>query len=147
MDYQDALREWGARRLEADDAAKRALDRARGLPPLSMMEPCSVDRSTVRVHMEFVPEDIIGSSMDTAAECSVRITGYSNQEHWVEIDVEKFDFVEVLGEIVAAGGGRIDGLTSAPNSSERGGSIDASSCSDPHCTGCGPLTPGGGDRG
>ena len=106
MDYQDALREWGARRLEADADARRAWDRANGLEPCPL-EPCPVDRSTVGVHMEFVPEDIIGSSMDTAAECSVRITGYSNQEHWVEIDVEKFDFVEVLGEIVAAGGGRL----------------------------------------
>ncbi len=146
MDYQDALREWGARRLEADDAARRAWNRANRLEPCPL-EPYPVDRSTVRVHMEFVPEDIIGSSMDTAAECSVSITGYSNQEHWVEIDVEKFDFVEVLGEIVAAGGGRLDGLTSAPSSSERSGSTDPTSCSDPHCTECGPLTPGGGDRG
>jgi len=108
MNYQDALREWGARRLEADDAASRARDRAHGLPPLSMMEPCPVDRSTVSVHMEFVPEDIVGSSMDTSAECSVSIAGYSNRQHWVKIDVEDFHFVEVLGEIVEAGGGRLD---------------------------------------
>jgi len=107
MNYQDALREWGARRLEADDAAKRAWDRAHGLEPFPL-GPCPVDRSTVSVRMEFVPEDIVGNSMDTSAECSVSITGYSNRQHWVEIDVEKFDFVEVLGEIVAAGGGRID---------------------------------------
>jgi len=54
------------------------------------------------------PPSAVGNSMDTAAECSVSITGYSNRQHWVEIDVEKFDFVEVLGEIVAAGGGRLD---------------------------------------
>jgi len=70
--------------------------------------PCPVDRSSVGVHMEFEPAYTPGNSMDTAAECSVRITGYSNQQHWMEIDVEKFDFVEVLGEIVAAGGGRLD---------------------------------------
>jgi len=111
MNYQDALREWGARRLEADDVARRAWDRAQGLEPCPL-EPCAVDRSTVYVEMQFVPEDITGSSMDTAAECSVRITGYSNQPHTVEIDVEHFDFVDVLGEIVAAGGGRLD--TPAP---------------------------------
>jgi len=108
MDYQDALREWGARRLEADAAANRARDLAHGLEPLNTMEPCPVDRTSVHVQMEFVPEDIVGSSMDTSAECSVSITGYSNRQHWVQIDVEDFDFVEVLGEIVAAGGGRLD---------------------------------------
>ena len=107
MDYQDALREWGARRLEADADAKRAWDRANGLEP-SPLGPCPVDRSTVHVEMRVVPEDIVGSSMDTGADCSVSITGYSNQEHWVAIDVEHFDFVSILGEIVAAGGGRID---------------------------------------
>ncbi len=108
MDYQDALREWGARRLEADDATRRAGCDAYELELFYPLESCPVDRSTVGVHMEFVPEDIVGNSMDTAAECSVSITGYSNRQHWVEIDVEKFDFVEVLGEIVAAGGGRLD---------------------------------------
>jgi len=146
MNYPDALREWGARRLEADDAASRAWHRAQGLEPCPLA-PCSVARSTVHVEMEFVPEDIIGNSMDTAAECSVRITGYSNQQHWAEIDVEKFDFVSVLGEIVAAGGGRLDGLTSAPSDGERSGSTESTSCSDPHCTECGPAAPGGGDRG
>jgi len=107
MNYQDALREWGARRLEVDADAKRAWDRAHGLEP-SPLGPCPVDRSTVSVHMEFVPEDIVGSSMDTSAECSVSIAGYSNQQHWVKIDVEDFHFVEVLGEIVEAGGGRLD---------------------------------------
>ncbi len=107
MNYQDALREWGARRLEVDADAKRAWDRAHGLEP-SPLGPCPVDRSSVGVHMEFEPAYTPGNSMDTAAECSVRITGYSNQQHWMEIDVEKFDFVEVLGEIVAAGGGRLD---------------------------------------
>ena len=67
MNYQDALREWGARRLEADDAARRAWDRANGLEPCPL-EPCPVDRSTVGVHMEFVPEDIIGSSMGTVQD-------------------------------------------------------------------------------
>jgi len=108
MNYQDALREWGARRLEADDAASRARYDAYELELFYPLGPCPVDRSTVSVHMEFVPEDIVGSSMDTSAECSVRIAGYSNRQHWVQIDVEKFDFVEVLGEIVAAGGGRLD---------------------------------------
>jgi len=112
MNYEDALREWGARRLEADDAASRAWHRAQRLAPPYTMEPCPVDRSTVHVEMRFVPEDIVGSSMDTAAECSVSITGYSNRQHWVAIDVEDFDFVSVLGEIVAAGGGRLD--TPAP---------------------------------
>jgi len=34
-------------------------------------------------------------------------------------------------------------IPAAPSSS---GSIDASSCSDPHCTECGPTAPGGGDH-
>lgn len=91
MEYQDALREWGALRLERG--------RARGV---------RVDRATVKVEMDF-------DGGDDCATCSsppsawVSVVGRTAAGKYVYeyIEVAAFDFAEVLGEIVEAGGGEL----------------------------------------
>lgn len=102
MNYEDALREWGARNLEKDN---------KGLV---------IDRSTVQVDMEFDPGYACCGGRDPDCYCSfaespsadVTITGRregvkKGQTFTYRIGCYEFDFATILKEIIIAGGGTL----------------------------------------
>ena len=103
MKYEDALQEWGARKIET---ANWALTE-------------KIDRSTVKVEMEFDEGYACCGGRDPDCYCSfaespsanVSITGRtsasSRKVYSAEIDHYSFDFATVLREIVEASGGAV----------------------------------------
>lgn len=103
MKYEDALREWGARKIEA---ANWALTE-------------KIERSTVKVEMEFNEGYACCGGSDPNCYCSfaespsatVSITGRtattSRKVLTASIDCDSFDFATVLREIVDASGGAV----------------------------------------
>lgn len=95
MNYQEALREWGALRLERDGRGGSA----------------RVDRESVEVRFEFVDEPgyseyTLGYSYARVLIFGETVTGAYLED---EMEPKDFDFATVLGEIVAAGGGELSG--------------------------------------
>lgn len=102
MKYEDALREWGARKIEGYNG-----DRVK------------IDRSTVVVDMEFDEGYACCGGRDPDCYCSfaespsanVSITGresvQSRKAYSASIDHYSFDFATILGEIVEASGGAV----------------------------------------
>lgn len=106
MEYQAALREWGARMLEERSRYPR-------------MAPGSVDRGTVRVRMDFREGFACCGGSDPDCYCSfaespsadVVVEGRTSSGRpcsW-SMDAADFDFVTVLREVVEAGGGTLTG--------------------------------------
>lgn len=97
MKYEDALKEWGAQKLESTYRLK-------------------VDRKTVRVEMTFKEGYACCGGRDPDCYCSFAESPSASVEvsaavggrmYRYEIDHWSFNFTEVLREIVAAGGGTI----------------------------------------
>lgn len=91
MPYEDALREWGARKLEEAGHT-------------------NVDRSIVNVEMDFNQGYHCGCGGDPNCYCSFEEApsaniSISSGRASITIDHYSFDFASVLGEIVAVGGG------------------------------------------
>lgn len=105
MRYDDALREWGARKAE----------QATGLVPGLI----TIDRSTVVVDMDFDEGYACCGGSDPSCYCSqaespsarvtIRGTDQDGYPHMVTISAVDFDFATVLGEIVEAGDGTLSG--------------------------------------
>lgn len=103
MQYNDALREWGALKLEEYE------------------KDVKIERSSVHVELDFKQGYACCGGRDPDCYCSfaespsanVTIKGVDAKGHRYnrEIDHYSFDFATVLKEIVAAGGGT---LTSWP---------------------------------
>jgi hypothetical protein len=93
MNYQEALREWGARRLQC-----------------AVPGAAPVDRDTVEVAFEFEGAHWYSELTMDEAKARVRISGLSGIGVSVSTDIstDEFDFAAVLGEIVQAGGGTLD---------------------------------------
>ena len=104
MNYEDALKEWGARKLEAG---------------WRFPKKHSIERKSVRVEMEFNEGYACCGGRDPHCYCSfaespsasVVISGYGTDRiHYrAEIDHWSFDFATILKEIVEASGGTIQG--------------------------------------
>jgi hypothetical protein len=106
MKYEDALREWGARKIEAQYKVK-------------------IDRETVKVSMEFEEgynccggyDEGCYCSMATSGSASVDITGQaladvvtgkrSRKTFTASVSHYDWDFATILGEIVNASGGSV----------------------------------------
>lgn len=101
MHYEEALRLWGARRLE-----ERSLT---GKP--------AVDPTTVVVRMEFNegytccggtnPNCYCSFAESPSANVSIAGTDVEGKPRYTTIDHDDFDFAAILGEIVAAAGGSL----------------------------------------
>lgn len=100
MKYEEALREWGARRIEQN------------------YNKIVIDRSTVVVEMEFEPGYSCCGGRDPDCYCSfaespsadVVVVGRqesSNKTYRISIGQYEFDFAAILREIVDAGGGEV----------------------------------------
>lgn len=104
MNYEDALKEWGARKLEAG---------------WRFPKKHSIDRSTVNVEMEFNEGYACCGGSDPHCYCSfaespsanvvITGTGTDYNRYNTSIDHWSFDFATILKEIVEAGGGSIQG--------------------------------------
>lgn len=102
MKYEDALREWGARKIEAYNGNR-----------------VKIDRATVVVDMDFDEGYACCGGTDPNCYCSfaespsakVEITGrstaQSRKNYSASIDSCSFDFATILGEIVEASGGAV----------------------------------------
>lgn len=95
MNYGDALREWGARKIEERESAGVA-----------------VDRSTVRVNLDFDEGHACAdASCSFARPPAAGIAVCGTDKNWrmyvASISAGDFDFAAVLGEIVAADGGTV----------------------------------------
>lgn len=108
MQYEEALREWGARRIEAH---------YHNYNPV-------IDRDTVAVDMEFDEGNNCCGGTDPDCYCSLaespsakvvitgrELTGFAAKKQYrtyqVYIDSYAFDFCTILAEIVEAGNGSI----------------------------------------
>lgn len=99
MKYEDALREWGARKLEEYNKVK-------------------IERYSVKVDLEFKEGYACCGGRDPDCYCSfaespsanVEINGVDSKgrRYRREIDHWSFDFATVLKEIIEAGGGTIN---------------------------------------
>lgn len=107
MQYEEALREWGARRIEAHFRDKPV-----------------IDRDTVKVDMEFDEGDVCCGGTDPDCYCSLATSpsakvvisasglrgwasGKQYQTYRVSIDHSEFDFCTILAEIVESGHGTL----------------------------------------
>lgn len=98
MKYDEALREWGARKLEAAGYG-------------------DVNRQSVIVEMEFNegyaccggrdPDCYCSFAESPSASVMIRGSSYNMRNARVEIDHWSFDFATILKEIVEAGGGTV----------------------------------------
>lgn len=104
MNYEDALREWGARRIEAANNRRNRTD-------------TEIDRSTVVVQMNFNEGYSCCGGFDPDCYCSfaespsadIIITGYDAlyRSYNAYIPSWDFSFATILKEIVTAGGGTV----------------------------------------
>lgn len=101
MNYEDALREWGARKLQE----------------VYYGEKISIVRKSVKVDLEFKEGYACCGGRDPDCYCSfaespsadIEINGVDvrGRRYRTEIDHWSFDFASVLQQIVEAGGGTI----------------------------------------
>ena len=103
MSYEDALKAWGAQKLEASANYRRR-------------NKVTVELASVNVSMEFDEgyacscggnDPLCYCSYAESPSADVVITGRTTAGDGVKytIDASDFDFVEILGEIVEAAGG------------------------------------------
>ena len=114
MSYEDALKAWGARKLY-------------GTP---RKNPVTIDLNTVSVSMNFDegyaccggrdPDCYCSFAESPSADVTVSGRGDDGREYTYKIEHYSFDFAEILGEIVEAGGGVIasEVITTALNDEE-----------------------------
>ena len=104
MKYEDALRVWGFRQLEEVRRVESYWGRGTVIP--------LVEADLIRVEMNFDEGFACCGGTDEGCYCSyaqspsaevVISDGYYRRE----IPIQDFDFVKILGEIVAAGGGEV----------------------------------------
>lgn len=120
MQYQDALREWGARRLEdadQDHNARLVLIGCAGERQPGLV----VDRATVTVTFEFDAGYPCCAGTDEDCYCSMAQSpradvlikgeqaGVGGPVRMTTIPMDDFDFARVLGELVAAADGVVTG--------------------------------------
>lgn len=110
MKYEDALQAWGRKRLNAqiEEWNESAQGRTDWFGRPLVVEGLIPEDWPVTVKFHFYEGCEYSSYTIENAEAYVEISSTATRRR-IEIPPEDFDFAEILGEIVEAGGGEVTG--------------------------------------